>query len=68
MSRPSGPRRANQGITSVMTPSSTVAVLMPSRAINSMTGHFSRNTADASSMSDASTLTQQARRSPPAAI
>src|SRR5260370_31536137 len=62
------PGSANQGITSVMTPSAVSPLLMPSRAIDSMTGHFCRNTADASCMYQASTLTQHARRPPSFAI
>jgi hypothetical protein len=48
-----------------MTPSSTVAALMPSRVIDSMTGHFTRNSADASCTPGAPMVTRQARRSPP---
>jgi hypothetical protein len=52
----------NQGIMTVMTPPLTFLLLMPSRAIDSMTDHFCRKRADASCMFMASTLTRHARR------
>jgi hypothetical protein len=61
-------RSANQGMTTVMTPSLTSLLLIPSRAIDSMTDHFCRNRADASCTFSASTLTQHARRPPSLAI
>ena len=45
-----------------MTPSSITLLLIPSRAIDSIIGHFCRKRADASCMFDAFTFTQQARR------